>query len=263
MDVANGSAVVDARLSGVISNITLNGNNANNPILNTMGGLNKNGLGTLELTANNTYNGPTSVNAGTLLINNAQVAGVGSGTGTSTLAVNNGGTLGGIGFIAGATTVAAGGTITGANVGSVGALTLANTLTINGTYLADVLSGTGSDLLKLTGTGAAGVLTLGAGSTLTVTGTVDGTSPYVLATYASETGTFTNTTLPSGYTLQYNTFELDLVPTAVPEPATCLGGGLEPAQALRRAAVGLIPPGRCLENAGAHCSGVFAFGDAG
>jgi hypothetical protein len=163
----------------------------------------------------NTYSGTTIVGAGTLLVN-------GTNSGTGAVTVSSAATLGGTGSIAGATTVATGGTITGGTKGSVGALTLTNALTINGTYAADVLSGTGSDTLNLTGTGAAGVLTLGSSSVLTVSGTVNNSSTYDLANYASENGTFATTTLPSGYSLVYGATELELVP--VPEPATVLGG---------------------------------------
>jgi len=56
--VANGSAAIDAKLSGVLSG-------------NYGGGLYKTGAGTLELTAANTYRGETSINAGTLRVNGA------------------------------------------------------------------------------------------------------------------------------------------------------------------------------------------------
>jgi len=65
------------------------------------GGLIKTGAGTLALTGDNTYTGATTVNAGTLLVNNT----TGSGTGTGTVTVNSGATLGGTGTIAGATTI--------------------------------------------------------------------------------------------------------------------------------------------------------------
>ncbi len=94
--VIDGSAAVDARLSG-----TLTGNYG--------GGLIKDGTGTLELTGTNTYFGDTWVRAGTLLVN---------GSITSDTTVNSGATLGGTGAIVLASgksvTVNAGGTLTGA-----------------------------------------------------------------------------------------------------------------------------------------------------
>jgi len=56
------------------------------------GGLTKVGLGTLELTATNTYTGATNINQGTLLVN-------GNYTGGGTHNVAAGGTLGGVGTI--------------------------------------------------------------------------------------------------------------------------------------------------------------------
>ncbi len=91
--VANGSAAVDARLSGVLSS-------------GVGGGLVKQGLGTLELTASNSYTGETWVTAGTLLINGQQSAATGAVT------VLSGATLGGSG--------ASGGTLTGAGLVSPG-----------------------------------------------------------------------------------------------------------------------------------------------
>ncbi|MBK1825720.1 beta strand repeat-containing protein [Haloferula rosea] len=57
----------------------------------------KNGAGTLEVTGNNTYTGTTTINGGTLLVNN----GSGSGTGTGTLNVTAAATLAGAGTIGG------------------------------------------------------------------------------------------------------------------------------------------------------------------
>lgn len=75
VQVANGSAAVDARLSGLLSS-------------GLTGGLVKEGAGTLELTNANTYTGETWVRAGTLLVNGNQSAATGLTT------VNSGATLG-------------------------------------------------------------------------------------------------------------------------------------------------------------------------
>ena len=81
----NGSALIDGKMSGVLSN----------------GNLSKAGLGTLALTATNTYAGTTAVTAGTLLVN-------GNNSGSGTITVSSGATLGGTGSIAGAATFSSG-----------------------------------------------------------------------------------------------------------------------------------------------------------
>ena len=88
--------------------------------------LTKTGNGKLNLTvaAGNTYTGNTTVNGGTLAVNNTS----GSGTGSGNVAVNSGGLLGGNGIISGTVTVASGGGIAPGN--SVGTLTVGS-LTLN------------------------------------------------------------------------------------------------------------------------------------
>lgn len=95
-------------------------------ITNAGVGLTKLGSGTLALTASNSYSGPTTVTAGTLLANNTS----GSALGSSTVTVQSGGTLGGNGTIGAAVSVENGGSLT-AGSGGVGALTLTNGLTLN------------------------------------------------------------------------------------------------------------------------------------
>jgi fibronectin-binding autotransporter adhesin len=201
--------------AGVISDKT--GTNAA-----AIGSLTKTGNGTLTLTNGNTYTGATTVNAGTLLVNNT----TGSGTGSGAVTVNNTGTLGGTGIIiAGANnvTVNSGGTITGATNGSVGTLTLtANTLVIGGTYLNDI-DGATADRITLSGN-----LDLSSASdTLNFNQINAPTAPsYTLLSYSGTlSGTFDNVlNLPAGYAVQYNTGEIDLV--AVPEPSTWIGAAL-------------------------------------
>lgn len=75
------------------------------------GSLTKDGPGTMELMADSTYTGTTTVNGGTLRVNNT----AGSATGTGAVAVNNGGTLAGTGFITGPLTVNPGGNLNPGN----------------------------------------------------------------------------------------------------------------------------------------------------
>jgi fibronectin-binding autotransporter adhesin len=185
-------------------------------------GIIKSGAATLTMSGASTYDGPTNINAGTLLVTNT----TGSGTGTGAVIVNNSGTLGGTGAIAGATTINGGGRITGGTVGTTGALTLQSSVTFTGasgsslaTYLVD-LSGSASDRLNITG-----ALNLnGAFDQISFSGTPDGTTTYVLATYGSVSGTFDFGSAPAGYTLSYGSGELDLVP--IPEPSTWVAAAL-------------------------------------
>lgn len=81
-------------------------------VLSGPGGLTKSGFpgftGTLRLTANNTYAGPTTVNSGTLLID---------GSIASATTVNSGGTLGGVGLVGPVTLMSGGSLAPGNSVG--------------------------------------------------------------------------------------------------------------------------------------------------
>jgi autotransporter-associated beta strand protein len=136
IDVANGTAAIDATLSG-----TLSGSGAI---------LTKTGTGTLELTSANTYSGGTVVSAGTLLINNT----AGSGAGSGNVSVNDGGTLGGSGAFSGEVTVNAGGVLRpGASIETLesGALTMNGGSTLGYEVDSSVAASVGADLLKVSG----------------------------------------------------------------------------------------------------------------
>lgn len=154
--VANGSAAVDARLSGVLS-------------AGLTGGLVKEGDGTLELTAVNTYGGETWVKAGTLNINGT-LGGSAGASPCSTVNVFSNGTLGGTGTlylaIGKSVTVAGGGTLAPGNA-DVGTLTVngAFTLAEGAVYQWDCQAGVG-DRVALTGSG--GTLTLPSVATVQV-----------------------------------------------------------------------------------------------
>lgn len=100
------------------------------------GGLTKQGIGTLVLSGNNTYSGPTLVNQGRLAVN---------GSLQSTVAVNAGGVLGGNGRI-GALVVNPGGVVAPGN--SIGTLQVSSDVTFQpgSTYAVEVDT-TGSDRL--------------------------------------------------------------------------------------------------------------------
>lgn len=188
--------------------------------------------GILTLSAFNIYSGPTLVNGGTLLVDGVTIA-------ASAFTVGNGtnltGTLGGAGTINGAVTLNAGSRITGGTLGGVNTLSLGSTLTLNSgsIYQLDIVTGTNSDLLAITGA------FLSNGATVNVnSGTLNGTSTYTIATYASDTGsTFVLTNAP-GYQLFDSGTTLQLIPAPAPEPSTwaitALFAGLGAATVVRR-----------------------------
>jgi len=150
VQVDNGSAVIDARLSGVISNAT--------------GGLVKTGAGNLELTGANTYGGNNRVQAGTLSFNSGNT----SANGTQALGINTTVYLG--------VASASSGTLsyTGAGAG-----TLAKAVNIIGNG-GDTIQNSGGGLLTLSGTLTKNgtVMTLKGGSNgINVTGTIAGSAP--------------------------------------------------------------------------------------
>ena len=128
--------------------------------------------GTITLTGSNTYSGGTTVNSGTVFVNNTS----GSGTGTGSVSVNNSGTtLGGTGTISGAVTVASGANLSpgATGAGSTGTLhTGALTLSSGSNFNVDVNNTTAGsfDQVSVTGTvivtGSNIVVTPGVGLTV-------------------------------------------------------------------------------------------------
>jgi len=94
------------------------------------------GAGRLVLGGNNSYTGPTTANAGILLVNGSTAA-------ASAVSVNPGATLGGTGTIAGPVTISGGGVLSPgvpqtASVSGIGTLTLSSNLTFAGNLLIEV-----------------------------------------------------------------------------------------------------------------------------
>lgn len=153
-----GSAGSDITLQGTLkfnrSDTLTQGTDFGNLIGNNNGGkVEQNGTGTTVFTLANDYNGSTTINAGTLLINGNNSASTGA------VIVNSSGTLGGTGMVGGAIDLNASGAVApGASIG-----------TLNGTSLTwdsdDLLAGmvfelssvdNTSDLLDLSGSLAKG-----------------------------------------------------------------------------------------------------------
>jgi autotransporter-associated beta strand protein len=230
----------DISLSG--NNLTVNGT-GNTLISGVIAGvangstLTKDGTGTLTLTGNDTFTRGTTVDGGTLLVNNT--------AGSGAVTVNNAGsTLGGIGTISGAVTVNAGANIAPGNGGNstailnTGALTLASTsnfrVDINGTSVGsgydqlNVATGgvtiTGSNVAITVGT------TLAVGQTFTIlskvaAGAITGTFAGIPqgGTVVGSNGTVFSVSYTGG---DGNDIVLTAVAAPVPEPSTWIGGAL-------------------------------------
>jgi len=186
-------------------------------------GLKKLGTGTLELTANNTYGGATTVSAGTLLIQGAH-------TGTGALTVESNGTLGGDGSIVGSLAL---------NSGAKFVFNIANTLTVNG---AAVTFGGFSigNLVGLDGSVANGTYTL-----------INGTATFNF-TNVSNWGSSNAADIGGGKSAYFQAGSWQLV--VVPEPSFLglLGTGLAAAlvRRRRRHSVGSLPAGGELKQGG-------------
>jgi Uncharacterized protein with a C-terminal OMP (outer membrane protein) domain len=138
-----GSLNANSTFSGVINNTQYSGTGAVAAIV-------KEGTGTWTLTNSNAYTGGTTVNGGTLMVNNT----TGSGLGTGAVIVNAGGTLAGTGIISGAVTVNSEGVLSTGNNGT-GTLTVNNSVNLaaGSIWAVDIdKTNVKNDLLTLTST---------------------------------------------------------------------------------------------------------------
>jgi autotransporter-associated beta strand protein len=181
------SITVNSTLAGTAATVS-------GTIINSTGtaGLVKLGAGTLILSAANTYNGNTTISAGTLLVSNTS----GSGTGTGNVLLN-GGTLGGTGFISGKVVAGTSAhTINPGLVSSVGTLTVGGlTTNANTTLQFDLTTPTAaSDKLIVLGN-----LTLGGGTIAVNLGTTGAASLgyYPVLSYSSLSGSVSSLVLPA------------------------------------------------------------------
>ena len=178
--------------------------------------LNKTGTGTLALSATNTYAGPTTVSAGTLLVNGS--------TSTGAISVAAGATIGGGGTVGGPLSITSGGSIAPGD--GVGQLKLAGGLALaSGSVLAFDL-GTAADLLTVSGGAFTGAADAG-GVTVNLAdaGGLSYNQSYTLINWAGSTPTGVDLTdfvlgttpIPGTLAIQGNTLVLNI---AVPEPGT-------------------------------------------
>lgn len=157
----------------------------------TLGGtviITKTGTGTQIFSGNTSYSGATTVEGGTLQINNNLFS--------SAVTVKTSGTIAGTGNLGAGLTVETGGSVA-PGAGGVGTLTTGNT-SINGTYVCEI-DGATADRLTVNSS-----LTL-SGATLQFSVINAPTADsYVLASHVGLTGTFSVTGIPSGYVVQYD-----------------------------------------------------------
>jgi len=182
------------------------------------GDITKAGAGTLILKGANTYAGGTTVNEGTLTVNNT----TGSATGSGALSVANGATLNGSGIIGGATTVS--GFLNPGN--SPGDITFNDSLLLNSTATLTIEI-TGINAGQFDRVVGAGTNTFTLGGTLVLDNTgytaAVGDTITIFNNWASLDGLFANITgTDLGDGLSWNTSNLATTGTinVVPEPST-------------------------------------------
>jgi fibronectin-binding autotransporter adhesin len=176
--------------SATILNSVASGTAIFTGVVSGSGSMTKTGAGIVTLSGDNLYTGGTTVNAGTLLVNNT----TGSGTGSGAVNVSALATLGGTGTISGLTSVVSTGVLSPNTTGTIGTLTLNGGLTTTGASLVfDLSSPASSDKLDL---GATGVLTTTGGlNAFTFAGTPTA-GTYTLIDYGTFTGVIGDFSVP-------------------------------------------------------------------
>ncbi len=215
IDGLNGGGIIQNRFSNQLTTLTVGAGNGNGDFNGTVQGgssglaLKKTGSGTQILSGANTYGGGTTVEAGTLVLNNT----AGSGSGTGAVNVQSGATLKGSGSASGVTTIAAGATVAPGN--SAGTLTLGSA-TLSGAYQCQLDGATG-DLLAVTG-----ALTIDPTATINISVLGAPTEPsYTILSYGSLVGTLPVITgVPAGYSVNTSTPGLVKISNGSADPYT-------------------------------------------
>ncbi|MDP8261865.1 MAG: PEP-CTERM sorting domain-containing protein [Candidatus Ancaeobacter aquaticus] len=188
-----------------------------NKIIGASGGsLVKSGNGTLTVTGNCYYTGTTSIDVGTLIIDNDNSE--------SASTINNTGTLGGGGTV-GTVTIDTGGTIS-PGTGDLATLTSAGQRWNNGGNYAWGVNDSDCDLLSIGGALNLGFLTTN--FTIEITGDPVSFQTWTIANFTSLTGDFdageftldNQTGVAGDWSLAYNAGNTSLDLTCVPEPST-------------------------------------------
>jgi len=195
-------------------------------------GLTKTGTGTQILSGTNTYSLATTVNAGTLLVNNT----TGSGTGSSAVTVNNSGSvLGGTGTISGSVSIASSGAILEGGTGTTGALqklTISGALSMSSGSIIELALGAGGahSTLALTGATASSFATTQHFSFINLGATAGLYDNIITGVTSNPFPTDTFTIDNSGFigTFSYDSLNqaIDLNLTAIPEPSTLCAAAL-------------------------------------
>lgn len=183
---SRGGGAITSTAGGTLT-LTGVGHGIFDKVLSGTGGLVKAGTGTWTLPLASTYTGPTTLNAGILLVTGSLA--------TGPVTVNTGGTLGGTGTIGGPVSIQAGGALA-PGAGGIGTLTLSGNLgLLPGSVLRMELDRVASTRDQLVVTGA-----LNLGGTLELTnlaGTFAAGDSFALINAGSRSGAFTATTLPA------------------------------------------------------------------
>lgn len=202
-------------------------------VLSGPGALTKSGVGTLTLSGQNNYTGPTTIHAGAFRVNGS--------LGATTVTIAAGATLTGAGTIGGPATIAGDAHLAPGN--SPGTLTFTNGLDLQDGAILDIELGTTSDLVRVSG----GVLSSPASGTITVNLSAAGGFAAGIYTLIDATGadlasigatSFALGTTIAGhtYTFSQNGNRFLLTVGAIPEPgaAALLTGITILAASLRR-----------------------------